>query len=166
MASMVDEGSALGKAFYLAQQSMAAGMAIIKGYEAAMTIKAAYAAFPGISDSLAAAAIGMGYATAAMIGAQTIASFDGGGYTGDGARSGGLDGKGGRLAMIHPRETILDHTKGQGVGGNVTNININNKVDAAGSGPEVEEKIRMAMEQTSSATIAQIQSLMQRRRFV
>lgn len=166
MASMVDEGSALGKAFYLAQQAMAAGMAIIKGYEAAMTIKAAYAAFPGISDSLAAAAIGMGYATAAMIGAQTIASFDGGGYTGDGARSGGLDGKGGRLAMVHPRETILDHTKGQGVGGNVTNININNKVDAAGSGPEVEEKIRMAMEQTSSATIAQIQSLMQRRRFV
>lgn len=40
-------------------------------------------------------------------------SFDGGGYTGDGPRSGGLDGKGGFMAMVHPRETITDHTKGQ-----------------------------------------------------
>lgn len=38
-------------------------------------------------------------------------SFEGGGYTGDGARSGGLDGRGGRLAMIHPRETVIDHTR-------------------------------------------------------
>lgn len=40
-----------------------------------------------------------------------IFSYDGGGYTGDGPRSGGLDGKGGRLAMVHPRESIVDHTK-------------------------------------------------------
>ncbi|KPF74567.1 hypothetical protein IP68_12460 [Blastomonas sp. AAP25] len=43
-------------------------------------------------------------------------SFDGGGYTGSGARSGGMDGKGGFLAMLHPRETVLDHTRGQGGG--------------------------------------------------
>lgn len=41
------------------------------------------------------------------------ASFDGGGYTGSGARSGGLDGKGGFLAMLHPRETVIDHTRNQ-----------------------------------------------------
>jgi hypothetical protein len=41
-------------------------------------------------------------------------SFDGGGYTGHGTRSGGLDGKGGFLAMLHPDETVVDHTKGQG----------------------------------------------------
>ena len=35
MQSFVEEGSAIGKAFYVAQQAMAAGMAIIKGYEAA-----------------------------------------------------------------------------------------------------------------------------------
>jgi hypothetical protein len=53
------------------------------------------------------------------------ASFNGGGYTGNGARAGGLDGKGGRMAMIHPRETILDHTKGQGQGVTVVqNINV------------------------------------------
>jgi len=46
-----------------------------------------------------------------------IGSFEGGGYTGGGSRSGGMDGKGGRLAMIHPQETIVDHTKGQTLGG-------------------------------------------------
>jgi hypothetical protein len=44
-------------------------------------------------------------------------SFNGGGFTGMGARAGGLDGKGGFLAMLHPRESVLDHTKGQGMGG-------------------------------------------------
>jgi tape measure domain-containing protein len=37
-------------------------------------------------------------------------SFSGGGYTGDGPRSGGLDGEGGYLAMVHPQETVIDHT--------------------------------------------------------
>lgn len=51
-------------------------------------------------------------------------SYENGGYTGDGARSGGLDGKGGFMAMLHPNETVLDHTKGQG-GGVVVNQVIN-----------------------------------------
>ena len=49
-------------------------------------------------------------------------SFAGGGYTGEGSRSGGLDGKGGFMAMMHPNETVIDHTKG---GGGSVNININ-----------------------------------------
>lgn len=53
---------------------------------------------------------GMGGLTSAIGG---LLSFEGGGYTGNGSRTGGLDGKGGRLAMVHPRETIIDHTKGQ-----------------------------------------------------
>ena len=48
--------------------------------------------------------------------------FDGGGYTGSGPRSGGLDGKGGFMAMLHPRETVIDHTKGQSTGGDVVNV--------------------------------------------
>jgi hypothetical protein len=60
-----------------------------------------------------------------------IPSADGGGYTGMGARAGGLDGKGGRLAMVHPQETIIDHTKGQAIGGATINFNINT-VDAGG----------------------------------
>lgn len=64
-------------------------------------------------------------------------SFDGGGFTGYGARSGGIDGKGGFPAILHPNETVLDHTRGQSrsmggatfaptinVGGNVTQDDI------------------------------------------
>jgi len=40
-------------------------------------------------------------------------SFDGGGYTGTGTRSGGVDGKGGFYAVLHPDETVVDHRKGQ-----------------------------------------------------
>ena len=53
------------------------------------------------------------YADLGKVGAP---SMDGGGYTGSGPRSGGLDGKGGFLAMLHPRETVIDHTKGQSGG--------------------------------------------------
>ena len=41
-----------------------------------------------------------------------LIGFDGGGHTGNGPRSGGMDGKGGFLAMMHPKETVIDHTKG------------------------------------------------------
>lgn len=59
-------------------------------------------------------------------------SFDGGGYTGSGVRAGGIDGKGGFMAMLHPNETVIDHTKGQGMdGGAVVNFNIST-VDATG----------------------------------
>ena len=54
----------------------------------------------------------------------SLFSFDGGGSTGPGARSGGVDGKGGFLAVMHPNETVIDHTKGQsaaaGGGGGVS----------------------------------------------
>jgi len=61
-----------------------------------------------------------------------LQSLDGGGYTGNGIRAGGLDGKGGRLAMIHPQETVIDHTKGQAIQAAPTvNFNIST-VDAAG----------------------------------
>ena len=52
-----------------------------------------------------------------------VESLDGGGYTGSGPRSGGLDGKGGFMAMLHPRETVVDHTKGQSVGGDTVTVN-------------------------------------------
>ena len=56
--------------------------------------------------------------------------YEGGGYTGMGARAGGVDGKGGFPAILHPNETVIDHTKGQGMGATV-NFNIST-VDAAG----------------------------------
>jgi len=51
--------------------------------------------------------------------------FNGGGFTGYGARAGGVDGKGGFPAILHPNETVLDHTKGQGQGVTIVqNINV------------------------------------------
>ena len=61
-----------------------------------------------------------------------MSDFDGGGYTGKGIRAGGMDGKGGFMAMVHPNETVIDHTKGQGMQSAPTvNFNIST-VDAAG----------------------------------
>jgi hypothetical protein len=69
-------------------------------------------------------------------------SFDGGGYTGNGSRSGGLDGKGGFWAMMHPQETVIDHTKSSGPlssvsssGGNVTvNVSLQETSDTRQQG--------------------------------
>lgn len=131
MQGMVDEGSAMGKAFFVISQAMAAADAIIKGYQTAAAVKLAYAelaavtANPGliaVGEAHAAMAVGMGFATAGMIAGQTLASFEGGGLTGSGVRSGGMDGKGGRLAMVHPNEKITDLHKGQGES-KVVNVN-------------------------------------------
>jgi lambda family phage tail tape measure protein len=62
---------------------------------------------------------------------RSLGSYAGGGYTGNGPRSGGLDGQGGFLAMMHPRETVIDHTKGAPMATASTNITIN--VDATGT---------------------------------
>ena len=56
---------------------------------------------------------------------------EGGGFTGSGVRAGGIDGRGGFPAILHPNETVIDHTKGQGSGGATVNFNIST-VDAAG----------------------------------
>lgn len=67
------------------------------------------------------------------VGSQTP-SFDGGGYTGNGARAGGLDGKGGYLAMMHPRETVIDHTRGGGAqAAQSTHVTVGVSVDNNGN---------------------------------
>src|SRR5690606_16551791 len=40
-----------------------------------------------------------------------LRSFDGGGSTGFGPRVGGVDGKGGFPAILHPNEVVIDRTK-------------------------------------------------------
>jgi hypothetical protein len=42
---------------------------------------------------------------------QPLPSYDGGGHTGKRPRSGGVDGKGGRFAVVHPNETVLPDEK-------------------------------------------------------
>jgi DNA repair exonuclease SbcCD ATPase subunit len=118
---LFEDGSAAGKAFYVVQQALAAASAIVNGLMASMAIRAAYAQMAAMSGPAAPAvlaagethaniATGLGFATAGMIAGQTIASFEGGG-TFNGVRSGGMDGKGGRMAMVHPNEKITDMEK-------------------------------------------------------
>jgi len=57
---------------------------------------------------------GGGFGKASTV-APTV-GFAGGGYTGSGSRSGGVDGRGGFHAILHPQETVVDHTKGQNLG--------------------------------------------------
>jgi len=80
--------------------------------------------------------------------ARSVGNYSGGGYTGSGARAGGMDGKGGFMAMVHPRETIVDHTKGQGVGGVVVNQTIN---VSTGVQQTVRTEIRTLMPQIAEA---------------
>ncbi|MDP1686886.1 hypothetical protein [Hydrogenophaga sp.] len=68
---------------------------------------------------------------------KSFLSFDGGGFTGSGVRSGGLDGKGGFMAMLHPDETVVDHTKGQSSGASGPVIHINNTIGNVASQADV-----------------------------
>ena len=59
--------------------------------------------------------------------------FEGGGFTGFGNRTGGLDGKGGFPAILHPNETVIDHHKGQQVAQQAVNVNFSiQATDASG----------------------------------
>ncbi len=97
-------------------------------YETAMKAYKALAAIPVIGPVLGAGAAGAVIAAGGLYAGKVagIASYDGGGYTGDGPRIGGIDGKGGMAAIVHPKETIYDHTKGQSpaMGGNIYNIHM------------------------------------------
>jgi tape measure domain-containing protein len=53
-----------------------------------------------------------------------VPNFEGGGYTGSAPRTGGLDGRGGFMAMLHPRETVVDHTRARGGSPTPTSITI------------------------------------------
>ena len=60
-------------------------------------------------------------------------TFDGGGFTGYGSRSGGIDGKGGFPAILHPNETVLDHTRGKSAGGGSMAVHITASFDEEGN---------------------------------
>lgn len=82
---------------------------------------------------------------------KNLLGFDGGGYTGSGARAGGIDGKGGFLAVMHPQETVIDHTRGQSGGVTIVqNISVDSRSDQA--------SIMAAMAAAKDAALAEIQN--------
>lgn len=85
--------------------------------------------------------------------AGKIFNFDGGGFTGYGSRSGGLDGKGGMMAMVHPNETVIDHTKGQSMG----SVQVVNNFNISANGDEsVKRIIRGEVPRITEATKAAV----------
>ena len=116
------------KAFAI-QKAYNIGQAIMNTYTAATKALATYP--PPFNFAAAALVVAGGMANVAQISAQ---SFEGGGFTGYGVRAGGVDGKGGMPAIVHPNETIIDHTLGQDQergGGSTINFNIQ-ATDASG----------------------------------
>lgn len=71
-----------------------------------------------------------------------LPSFAGGGSTGGGARVGGIDGKGGYPAIVHPKETVIDHTRGGAVGSSQV-VNVYNS-----TGQPVERQTRRGSDGT------------------
>ena len=124
IAETAKEGSTIQKVAMIASKAMAVAQILMQTEVAAISALALppIGLGPIAGLGMAATIRTMGYASAALVGAQAIASFEGGGYTGDGPRSGGMDGKGGMMAMIHPQESIVDHAKGQGMGGVTVNL--------------------------------------------
>ena len=57
-------------------------------------------------------------------------------------RAGGLDGKGGFLAMMHPQESVTDHTQPRGrSGGSAPSVTINVYVEGATGNNEVRQMV-------------------------
>jgi len=130
LANGLREGTILQKAAFLADKAIAVADIIVNTEKGAGK---ALAYGPVLGPPLSLGVKTLGYASAGVVAGQAIASFEGGGMTPAGARSGGMDGKGGMLAMLHPNEKVTDLTRGGGDGVTlVTNIKVE-----GGTGNEV-----------------------------
>jgi hypothetical protein len=105
-------------------------------------------------------------------GPQEAPSFAGGGYTGNGPRTGGVDGKGGFPAILHPRERVIDLAAGgamAGGGGSVAmqpaqiNITTGPVMQADGQNWVTMQDLQRAMRATESATMARLRTYAGRR---
>lgn len=111
MGSALKDGTDAQKAAFAIEKALAITSIIINTHAAASKA-AAVAAIGGPQAWFAteAAITAIGYAKAGVVAGTTLASFEGGGFTGNGIRAGGMDGKGGKLAMLHPNEKVTDLT--------------------------------------------------------
>ena len=122
---------------------------------------------PGLAPKAAATAAGVAEGLAAINTTANIAAA--------GARATGGQVLGGQTYLVGERGPELltmggtgrvssnDQLK-QAIGGGES-IQIVNNIDARGAGPDVDNKIRQAMKETSAITMANVQDLIRRRRF-
>lgn len=118
IAAIMKEGSAAQRAALAVQKGLTVASAVMNMHAAIAQANAA-APFPA---NLPAITMALSQGLAAIAGVRGV-SFEGGGFTGMGARAGGIDGRGGFPAILHPNETVYDHTRGQG--GQPVNVSFN-----------------------------------------
>ena len=110
LSGLFDEGTKAHRTFAAAGKAIALKEAIISNSRNILSA-AGSAPFPANIPAIA-------FATAqglSAIGSIRAASFEGGGFF-NGARVGGADGKGGKFAMLHPNEKVIDMEQGGGEG--------------------------------------------------
>lgn len=130
---------AISKGFAIAESVIAIQTAIAK---------ASAIGFPA-NIPLIAQAISQGAQIVSTI-KGTQPSFLGGGYTGNGARTGGVDGRGGYNAIVHPGEYVYDQRQGQSPGATVhQTIHIYGDPN-----PAVVEEIKAAASQKALSDLA------------
>lgn len=155
MANMAKEG---GRESFQQYKNFASAQA---GISAALAVANVLASpimtySPPLAIGLAASVGAMGIAQIAQIqGQEYQGSYLGGGYTGTGSRTGGIDGNGGFPAILHPNETVIDHEKGQSMGGQT--IEVNNVFQISGNGQNVQQEIMRAMPMITQATTDAVQ---------
>ena len=110
----------LYKTMFVVQKAFAIAQAINATHLAANN---ALALGPVVGPPLSAAMLTLGYANVAVMVGTAIAGFEGGGLTPNKPRTGGVDGRGGMMAVLHPNEKITDMANG---GGGELQVVINN----------------------------------------
>lgn len=120
LSDLLGKQTTAGKMAFIAAKAIAVAQAIVDTNLAAASARK-IDPYGVLSTEITA----LGYANAAVIAAQAIASYDGGGYTPSGSRMGGVDGKGGFLSILHPDEKVTD----------LTRPDKNNGLESQGTGP-------------------------------
>ena len=83
-------------------------------------------------------------------------SFEGGGFTGFGARVGGVDGRGGFPAILHPNETVIDHTKGGGDSQTVVRVELSPDLEARVLGQALGQSVEVVRQYDRSSLPARV----------
>jgi hypothetical protein len=138
---------------------------ISDSYAAAMGAYKALAGIPVIGPALGAAAAGTILAAGTAYATQSLAGRALGGQV-RGGESYLVGERGPELLTMGGSGRVSSNDQLKKAMGGGESIQIVNNVDARGSGADVDMKIRSAMQQTSQQTVATIQDLMRRRRFV
>jgi len=102
-----DESSSIYKALFLTQKAVAAAQVVVDGIAERATISKVWGWNPAIAGPMLLASKIRTATSLIGIAGTAIQGLEDGGETFDGPSSGGVDGRGGRLAIVHPGEYVV-----------------------------------------------------------